>query len=44
MNNKEIYERAQLCVVKFRAKDIITTSGGVGEDGTITLPGDDFIF
>lgn len=44
MNNKEIYERAQLCVVKFRAKDIITTSGGLDDNGDLVLPGDDFIF
>ena len=40
---KATYERASLAVVAFDAKDIITTSGQLG-DGVITLPEDKFIF
>ena len=38
--NKEIYERATIAVVAFDAKDIITTSGGAGDDGIILRPED----
>lgn len=41
---KQNYERANLAIFAFGAKDVITTSGvpGVPSDGVVELPEDEF--